>query len=298
MIQALLAVVLVGAAVFLFIRRNHTMALVEREGELVSVPRWTIRRGDLVLLAGVLVIAGFLWGIRIVPPGSVGVRPDGSVVRGWFWTPWPLEEAMVYPLTRQVLTLPEKGEDGLWAPTKDGVSAGVRVAIWYALDTGRIHEVASRWRPRDLTRAIHTLTEGAVRGVLAGLSLRELAAASRESLATAIRDRLVRSMEEEGIRVERVILQDVMIPVAFQKVFEQEALARSRLAQEDLELERARKAAERARVEAEGKAQAIEIVSRALKRNPEYLRYLYVEKLSDNVEVIIQDSKGFLGFPK
>lgn len=297
MIQALLALLLLAAGVFLFVRRNFTMALVERGGELVSVPRWKVRKLDVIWLAGIGILSLFVWGFRLVPPGLVAVRPDGAVVRGWFWTPWPTEGVLAYPVTRQVLLLPEKGEEGLWAPTRDGVSAGVRVALWYALDTGRIRDVATRWKPEDLTRALHTLVEGSVRDVLAGLSLRELAGASRESLATVIRDRISRVLGEEGIRVERVILQDVMIPVAFQKVFEQEALARSRLAQEDLELERARKAAERARVEAEGKARAIEIVSRALKQNPEYLRYLYIEKLSDKVDVIIQDSKGFLNFP-
>lgn len=299
MIQAVVAVLLLVGSIVLLVRRNYTVAISEEpQGDLVYRELLRVRKLDAAWFLGTVLLALIIWGLRIVPPGTVGVRPDGSVVRGWYWTVWPLENPRIFPLTRQMLVLPERGEDGLWAPTRDGVSAGVRVVVWYALDTSRIREVASRWTPEDLKQALRTLVEGTVRSALGRYALRDLAATPRETLATAIQEHLQRTLEDEGIRVERVILQEVMIPVAFQKAFEQEALARARLAREDLELERARKEAERVRVEAEGKARAIEIVSRALKANPEYLKYLYVEKLSDNVEVIIQDSRGFLNFPE
>ncbi len=299
MIQAVFAVLLLVGSIVLFVRRNYTVALVEEpRGNLVSRGLWKIRKIDVAWLLGAGLLAVFVWGLRIIPPGSVGVRPGGTVVRGWYWTAWPLETPRVFPITRQTLLLPEKGEDGLWAPTRDGVSAGVRVVVWYVLDTARIRTIAARWTPENLKQALRSLVEGTVRSALGRYALRDLASTPRETLATAIQEHLQRALQGEGLQVERVILQDVMIPVAFQKAFEQEALARARLAREDLELERARKEAERARVEAEGKARAIEIVSRALKKNPEYLKYLYIEKLSDNVEVIVQDSRTFLNFPE
>jgi len=298
MIQAGLAVLLLLGIVILFVRRNYTVVLVDEPQGNLARRLWKIRKLDVVwFLLGVL-LALFVWGLRIVPPGTVGIRPDGSEVRGWYWTAWPLESPWVYPITRQILALPEKGEDGLWAPTRDGVSAGVRVMVWYVLDTARIREIAARWTPKDLKEALLSLVEGTVRSALGQYTLRDLASTPRESLALTIQEHLQRTLQEEGLQVVRVILQDVMIPVAFQKALEQEALARARLAQEDLEMERARKEAERARVEAEGKARAIAIVSGVLKNNPEYLKYLYIEKLSDNVEVIIQDSREFLNFPR
>ncbi|RKY95595.1 MAG: prohibitin family protein, partial [Candidatus Hydrothermota bacterium] len=45
---------------------------------------------------------------------------------------------------------------------------------------------------------------------------------------------------------------------------------------------------------AEGTARAIEIVSRQLKRNPEYIKYLYVDKLSDKVQVIVSDQSTIM----
>jgi len=47
-------------------------------------------------------------------------------------------------------------------------------------------------------------------------------------------------------------------------------------------------------VEAKGKAEAISIVAKELKKNPEYVGYLYVDKLSDKIKVIITNEKSIL----
>ncbi|HHF53463.1 MAG TPA: hypothetical protein ENL43_03765 [candidate division WOR-3 bacterium] len=59
-------------------------------------------------------------------------------------------------------------------------------------------------------------------------------------------------------------------------------------------LEKEQKEAERKKIEAQGTARAIEIVSVQLKRNPQYIKYLYVDKLSDKIKVIVADQSTIL----
>jgi len=54
-------------------------------------------------------------------------------------------------------------------------------------------------------------------------------------------------------------------------------------------LEKEQKEAERKVIEAQGRANAIQIINKALTQNPNYIKYLYVDKLSDKISVIISD---------
>ena len=53
--------------------------------------------------------------------------------------------------------------------------------------------------------------------------------------------------------------------------------------------EKEQKEAERKVIEAQGRANAIQIINKALAQNPNYIKYLYVDKLSDKISVIISD---------
>jgi hypothetical protein len=47
-------------------------------------------------------------------------------------------------------------------------------------------------------------------------------------------------------------------------------------------------------IEAQGRAKAIETISEALRQNPNYIRYFYVDKLSDNISVIVSDQNTIM----
>lgn len=299
--QIIVGLLIIGGAVYGFWRQMFTVVLVEEKGELISVRRWRIRRQALLILGSGIFFGYGVMGLRLVPPGEIAVRPNGSPVEGIYWTAWPLEPVRAFPTGIQVLQLPQgEGEDrGIWGRTQDGVSVGLRLEVWYQADRSRIETIARRWiHPDAIQAALVGLVEGEVRDLLVTITVRDLHTRPRDSLAHRLEERLRKAVEKEGVLIERVVLRDILIPVSFQKAFEKEALVRAQLAQEDLEVERAKKQAERSRIEAEARARAIEIVSQALRKNPEYIRYLYVDKLSDQVEVIVQDVPGFLSFPK
>ena len=47
-------------------------------------------------------------------------------------------------------------------------------------------------------------------------------------------------------------------------------------------------------IEARGRAGAIETISKALAQNPNYIRYLYVDKLASDVSVIVSDQSTIM----
>jgi hypothetical protein len=54
-------------------------------------------------------------------------------------------------------------------------------------------------------------------------------------------------------------------------------------------LEKEQREAERKVIEAQGRSKAIDTINDALQRSPSYIRYLYVDKLSDKISVIVSD---------
>ncbi|HMC83841.1 MAG TPA: prohibitin family protein, partial [Candidatus Polarisedimenticolia bacterium] len=47
-------------------------------------------------------------------------------------------------------------------------------------------------------------------------------------------------------------------------------------------------------IEATGRARAIQTINEALRQNPNYIRYLYVDKLSDKIAVIVSDQNTIM----
>ena len=59
-------------------------------------------------------------------------------------------------------------------------------------------------------------------------------------------------------------------------------------------LEKEQREAERKVIEAGGRAKAIQTINEALRQNPNYIKYLYVDKLSDKISVIVSDQNTIM----
>ena len=108
-------------------------------------------------------------------------------------------------------------------------------------------------------------------------------------------------VEKDGFVIDEVVLRDVRFTPEFTKAIEAKTIAQQAAEQMKYTLEKEQKEAERKVIEARGRANAIEVITQALSKNPNYIKYLYVDKLSDKIQVIVSDQntimdlKGILG---
>jgi regulator of protease activity HflC (stomatin/prohibitin superfamily) len=107
-------------------------------------------------------------------------------------------------------------------------------------------------------------------------------------------------LEKDGFLVDELVLRDVRFTPQFAEAIEAKQIAQQAAEQMKYVLEKEQKEAERKVIEATGRARSIDVINAALKANPNYIRYLYVDKLSDKISVIvsnqdtIMDLKGVL----
>jgi regulator of protease activity HflC (stomatin/prohibitin superfamily) len=101
-------------------------------------------------------------------------------------------------------------------------------------------------------------------------------------------------LEKDGFMIDEVVLRDVRFTEQFGKAIEAKQIAQQSAEQMKYVLEKEQREAERKVIEAQGRAKAIETINEALRQNPNYIRYLYVDKLSDKISVIVSDQNTIM----
>jgi regulator of protease activity HflC (stomatin/prohibitin superfamily) len=116
----------------------------------------------------------------------------------------------------------------------------------------------------------------------------------RAKIQNEIDERVKAILERDGFVVDELVLRDVRFTDEFAKAIESKQIAQQSAEQMKYVLEKEQREAERKVIEATGRARAIDTITQALQKNPNYIKYLYVDKLSDKVSVIVSDQSTIM----
>ncbi len=287
---------------------------VRKGNEILRISKVRPLTWILIIVAGIIFIL-FISSIRVVPVGHALVvfwiiPKKFSVYRaGVNIIPPIITQSALYDLRRQEYTMsgsPGEGkrkgvDDALWSPTKEGLKVGLDITCWYRLDPSRVFEIHQKIGPDYEEKVIRPAIRSIARLTVSGYGIMDIYSNKREEIQNEINRKIKKLLEPDGFIIDGVVLRDVRFTEEFAKAIEEKQIAQQEAERMEYVLEKERKEAERKAIEAEGKAKAIAIVSRELRKHPEYIKYLYVDKLADDVKVIISDQatimdlKGMLG---
>lgn len=260
----------------------------------------------------VVVITSF---IRLVPVGHglvvFWIIPKTySVAReGITLIPPIISQTTLYDLRRIDYTMSSVSSEGrvqgasdaLWAPTSEGLQVGLDLTVWYRVDITEVTEIHRRIGPSFENKVVRPAIRSIVRLTLSSYSIMDIYSNKREEIQNEIEIRLRNMLEPDGIIVDGVAIRNVQFTDEFSRSIEEKQIAQQQAQKMEYVLEQERKEAERKEIEAGGKAKAIRIVSQELRANPNYIKYLYVDKIADDIKVIVSDQatimdmKGILG---
>ena len=306
---AVVALLLLLGLGFVIWRWGTRIVVTEERGELVARRRLAFSAKLLVAVAGiVLVLIVFFSSVKVVPVGHAMIKfnvlSKSYEVSGEGITVLPpfIYSTYIYDLRRQEYTMstPEKKagkpnvDETLWAPTKEGLQVGIQLTVWYRIEPDSLISLHRKIGPTYAERVVKPEVRSTARHIVAQYGVMEVYSTKRMDIERQIEEELRRSLAPDGIVVEGVALRDIEFTADFAKAIEEKQIAEQEAERMQYVLEKERMEAERKRIEAQGKAEAIRIVSQELRNNPEYTTYLYVEKLSDKVQVIVADPKTML----
>ena len=306
----MLLLVVFVMAIFLFRGPwRRRFVVLDPEGKRLLPPheRNTVR----ALAVGVpiaLILLLTLTSIRVVPVGNAlvifnNVTTSFRVSRQGITFVVPLISATAqYDLRRLEYTMSAtQGEcrkatadDSLWSPTREGLQVGIDITVWHHLDPPRVAEIHQKIGSDYEEKIIRPAVRSVIRLVISEYAVMDVYSAKRAEIQDEINEKIKRLVEKDGFIIDEVVLRDVRFTEEFTKAIEAKQIAQQSAEQMKYVLEKEQREAERKIIEAGGRAKAIETINEALRQNPNYIRYLYVDKLSDKISVIVSDQNTIM----
>ena len=185
-------------------------------------------------------------------------------------------------------------DDSLWSPTQEGLQVGIDITVWHHLDPARVTQIHQKIGPDYEEKIIRPAVRSVIRLVISEYPVMDVYSAKRAAIQDEINVKLKALVEKDGFVIDEVVLRDVRFTDQFTKAIEAKQIAQQAAEQMKYVLEKESREAERKVIEASGRAKAIETINEALRQNPNYIRYLYVDKLSDKISVIVSDQNTIM----
>lgn len=217
----------------------------------------------------------FLSSCTVVRQGEVGVKRTFGKYSDKVYTSGL---KTFNPFTSKVVKISSQTENievSLVIPSREGLSIQSEVSILY--------RVKGNEAP-DLLRKVGTDYEGtvilpvfrsAVADVTSKYYAKDMHSGNRAEIETAIRDLMMKTVEEKGIIVESVLLKSIALPRSLAKAIEDKLEAEQQAQRMEFVLQQEQREAERMRIKAEGVRDANQIIAEGL--TPAILQFKAIE---------------------
>ncbi len=276
-------------------------------------------------------------GIVFVEPNERGVvvspysfrAPNGyleaALTPGLRWIV-PGETVRIYSISRQSYTMSGTvGEgtvaenDSIRARTKDGQEVFIDASVIFQVDPTKVIHLHIDWQSRYQDELVRPTTRGIIRDIASQYGIEEIVSTQRASLESAITATLEDKFLENNLILVDFVLRDIHFSEEYAIAVEQKQIAEQQAQQAKFVVESKKQEAEQARqvaqgvadaaviaaqgeadarlIQAEAEAAALELISNAIKDNPDLLTYEYIQKLSADIDVMLLPSDSPFLFP-
>jgi len=184
-------------------------------------------------------------------------------------------------------------------PSREGLTVQVDVSLLLALDPEKAADVYRKIGYEYLKVVVIPQLRGVVRDITSGYDAKSLYTAERETISMGIQKSLSPLLAERGIRVEKILMRKITLPLKLAAAIESKLEAEQQAEQMRFVLDKEKQEAERKRIEAQGISDYQTIINKGLNEN--LLKWKGIEATrevakSPNTKVIIVGS-GKDGLP-
>ncbi|MCB2213873.1 hypothetical protein KQH50_00620 [bacterium] len=254
-----------------------------------------------------------------------GYRQD-PLEPGLAWVIPFFESVNIYPISYQTYTMSiateegqRAGDDSIAARTADGQEILVDSSVIFAVDPEQVVRVHVLWQDRYEEELVRAQARSIIRDVVSQFNVNEVVSTERFTLIEQINLEMTEKLNENGLTLVDFILRNITFSPEYAAAVEQKQIAEQQSQEAQLLVEKKKQEAEQARQEAQGRAdaaviaaegqaearvieaqaeaEALQVQAEVLAQYPELLTYVYINKLSPNVEVMFLPSDNPFIFP-
>ncbi len=280
----IIALILLVGSVFVYFSSKKSGKIQEAKFSLIGIT-----------IGGILILAQCF---TVVPAGTVGVVDFlGSVsnitLKSGVNFVNPIANVIKFSIKTQEL------KENMNVPSKEGMSVQLEISLLYSLDPENASKIYKSVGQNYEEIILVPQFRSVVRGVTSRYDAKALYTASREQLATEMKDELEKLVGPRGITIESAPMRQIILPTGLTASIEQKLQAEQASQQMQFVLKKEEQEADRKRIEAKGIADFQEIVARGISQN--YLQWKGIEateKLasSTNAKIVVIGS-GKSGLP-
>jgi regulator of protease activity HflC (stomatin/prohibitin superfamily) len=279
-----------------------------------------------VLSAGMVFVEPTERGVVVSALGEGGVR-DEELQPGLNWVVPFFDRVVRYPISRQTYTMSiadqegvRSGDDSVEARTSDGQVVFIDASVIYIINPDEVVQVHIDWQNTYREDLIRNLSRGVIRDAASAYGIEEVYSTQRLALTDQIRDELSRKFEAEGFTLIDFVLRNIAFSDEYAASVEQKQIAEQQAQQAVFVVEQRKQEAEQARqaaqgeadaqviraqgdaqsviiqaeaaaearlIQADAEAEALRLLGEAIAANPDVLSLQYIEKLSENISVML-----------
>lgn len=247
-----------------------------------------------VILAFIFVLITLIGGIVTTPAGHTNIvlqfgKVVGTKAEGLSFKMPIIENVVTMSLQTQLYS------ESASAASKDLQDVNTKVAINYRVDPIYVSEIYRTLGVNYIDKIAAPAVQEVVKEITARYNAEDMIL-RRADVKNDITNSLSQRLRERGIITETVNITDFKFSPVFTQAIESKVSALQAVLEAQNKLERVRVEAQQAKAQAEGEANAavaraegqvkvIEILKAAL--TPEYLQYIYIDKLAKDAKVIV-----------
>ena len=264
-------------------------------------------------------------------PGASGVRQT-ALQPGLNWIIPFFERVVTYSVSRQTYTMsiaPEEGQltgdDSVEARTADGQVVRVDASVIFAIDPTKVVQLHVDWQNTYVDGLVRAQARGVIRDAVSQYDVQAVYSTRRAEMVEQITQELAAIYSDEGLILVDFVLRNIAFSPEYAASVEAKQVAEQQAQQAVFVVEQRRQEAEQARqlaqgqvdaaviaaqgeaqavviaaqaeaearlIQAQAEAEALQLLGEAIAANPDVLTLQYIEKIADNIDVILLPSSN------
>lgn len=279
-----------------------------------------------LLSSGLVFVEPTKRGVVVTGLVEGGVREE-ALKPGLNWIVPFFDSVVEYPISRQTYTMSiadqegvRAGDDSVEARTSDGQVVFIDASVIFIINPNEVVQVHIDWKDTYTEALIRTLSRGVIRDAASAYGIEEVYSTQRLALTEQIREELTRKFADEGFTLIDFVLRNIAFSDEYAASVEQKQIAEQQAQQAVFVVEQRKQEAEQARqaaqgeadaqviraqgeaqsliiqaeaeaearlIQADAEAEALRLLGEAVAANPDVLSLQYIEKLSENISVML-----------
>lgn len=246
----------------------------------------------------------------IIPAGKVGVdytawggvRMDSVRHPGWSFKLPVLQTIYLVQTARTTINMYGTTEEcekdfscndvAIQVPSREGLLITLDLSLLFRVKPEAAPRIIQEFTPNFIDGTVMPEIRSVAREVTGTMTITEMYGAGRERLQQEMSGKLQKLFEKDGFVLEQVLVRDIQYPEQIRKSIEEKQAAEQVSFKKQFEIDIAEKEAKRKKLEGEGianqkiaiakgDAEALKLVSQAIKENPEVLKFKQIEVLQN-----------------